>query len=105
MKVHLTQVYRASANKKGEQYISKKTGKPYERLSIKTQEHGDKWLSGFGSSWNADWQEGDEVDIVIKESGDYLNFERANPVDAFEARIKALEDVVFGSKDNGDYPA
>lgn len=98
MKVRLTTVYRTKTDKKGNLLTSKKSGKPYERVSIKTVEHGDKWLSGFGGQWNADWAEGDEVDIVVKEAGQYLNFERLNPLDALESRIKALEEAVFGDK-------
>lgn len=54
-------------------------GKPYTSLGIQTQEHGDKWLNGFGNPDNAHWKEGDTVDVEVKEvpKGDrvYLNFE------------------------------
>lgn len=69
------------------QAISPKTGKPYERLSIKTSKHGNRFLSGFGSAHTRDWKVGDEVEIKVEEvaSADgtkkYLNFDypRANP--------------------------
>lgn len=59
-----------------------KAGKPYVRLSIKTDKHGERYISGFGNKDNANWQIGDEVDIKVTESETkdknglpYLNFE------------------------------
>lgn len=100
MQVHLTQVYRATQDKQGNPYISKKTGKNYERVSIKTQEHNDKWLSGFGSEWNKNWDKGDVVDIKVEQNGEYLNFSKADPVEGLEARVKALEQAVFNKPDD-----
>jgi len=34
-----------------------------------------KWISGFQNSANKDWKEGDEVEVTIKQNGEYLNFE------------------------------
>lgn len=69
MQVTLTQVTRKEAQgAKG----------PYTRLGIKTQEHGDLWLSGFGRRDNSSWKVGDKVEIEIKEvekdGKTYLNF-------------------------------
>jgi hypothetical protein len=66
-------------------------GKPYKKLAIKTVEHGDKWLSGFQNKDNENWKEGDQVDIVVKENGQYLNFETPKMEDRLESRISALE--------------
>jgi len=49
-------------------------GKPYVSLGIKTQEHGGRWLSGFGRKDNKDWKAGDKVEIIVEEKGQYLNF-------------------------------
>lgn len=73
MQVTLTKVSRQSHKKDGSAYINK-NGKPYTRLSIQTQEHGAKWLSGFAREDNASWKEGDTVDITVEEKGEYLNF-------------------------------
>lgn len=43
-------------------------------LGIKTQEHGEKWLSGFEHSNTKDWKEGDIVDIEIEYKNGYMNF-------------------------------
>lgn len=34
-----------------------KAGKKYTACSIKTLEHGDKWLNGFGNAQTKDWEE------------------------------------------------
>ena len=73
MKVKLTGVWHNAKNKAGQPFISK-TGKPYERCSIKTEEHGDKYLSGFGNKTTKEWQVGEEVDLIVEEKGDFLNF-------------------------------
>lgn len=73
MKVTITNIARKSTDKEGNQ-LKNKAGKPYTRLSIKTQEHGDKWLSGFSRQDNASWKEGDTVDITVEQKGEYLNF-------------------------------
>jgi hypothetical protein len=97
MKVTLTKVYRNTKDKNGVD-LKTKDGRPYTRVSIKTQEHGDKWLSGFGAEWNSFWNEGDTVNIEVKENGQYLNFERINELDEIRSRLTALEDAVFNNK-------
>lgn len=54
-----------------------KAGKPFVSLGLKTREHGEKWLSGFGNVGNRDWKIGDTVDIDIEQKGDFLNFTMA----------------------------
>jgi len=68
-----------------------KAGKPFVSLGIKCEEYGDKWLSGFGRKDNANWKEGDTVEIEVKQVGEYLNFEMPNKeaqaVGAAESRV------------------
>lgn len=58
---------------------SAKSGKPFTSLGLKTQEYGDKWLSGFGNADNEGWKTGDKVDVVVTEkvtdTGTFYNFE------------------------------
>lgn len=54
--------------------ISKKTGKAFVSLGIKTDQHGDAWLSGFAGKENEAWAVGDTVEIDIQQKGEYLNF-------------------------------
>lgn len=72
-KVKLTSVYHNATNRDGKQYTTKE-GKPYERCSIKTEQYGDRYISGFGSKTTHEWNVGDEVEIIIEEKGEYLNF-------------------------------
>ena len=80
-------------------------------LAIKTEEHGDKWLSTFKVTSEMDnWKEGDKVTINIQEKGGFLNFDTigvgsqaksSSPASGnsnYEDRIKKLEDAVFGQK-------
>ena len=67
MKITITAVSR-------KQRTSARTGKPFTSLGLKTQEHGEKWLSGFGNVDNADWKAGDTVEVEIEEKNGYLNF-------------------------------
>ena len=101
MQITLTKLFRTNKNKDGELLMGK-NGKNYERLSIQCQEYGDKWISGFGGQWNSYWNEGDKINIEIKEvtSGDktYLNFEKIDQNKLIEDRLSKLEDAVFGNK-------
>lgn len=94
MKAVLTKVYRTNKDKQGNK-LKTKDGREYERISIKTQEHGDKWLSGFGAPWNDSWNEGDIVNVNVETRGEYLNFSKVDPMEEVESRLKRLEDAVF----------
>lgn len=93
MKLTITKIYRNNKSKEGVPFVSKK-GNPYVKVSIKTQEYGDKWLSGFGGGWNMGWKEGDVVEVEVKPNGEYLNFERLDPVIVLTQRIETLERIV-----------
>lgn len=54
--------------------VSKKSGRPYTSIGIKTSEYGDKFISGFGNTRNRQWREGDKVEIEVQDTGEYLNF-------------------------------
>ena len=64
--------------------ISTRTNKPFTSLGLKTQEHGEIWLSGFGNASNKDWKVGDTVDVEIVQKGEYLNFETPKNVNNTE---------------------
>jgi hypothetical protein len=101
MKITLTKIYRTNKDKQGNLLKSAK-GFNYERLGLKTQEHGDTWLSGFGGDWNQSWQEGQTVDVEVKQVEKdgkvYLNFERINELDEIRTRLTTLEDAVFNKQ-------
>ena len=79
MKTILTNVKTFTQDKDGNP-LKTRDGKPYTRLNIQTKSHGDRWISGFGNSRNRNWAAGEEVDIEVKENGQYLNFEMPKPV-------------------------
>lgn len=77
-------------------------GKPYTSLSIKTIEHGEKFLSGFGSKDNAYWKEGEKVEItvneVLKDGKTYLNFETPKKEPAGAADTQQILNAITGLK-------
>lgn len=97
-------MYRSRKNKDG-QPLKTKDGREYERITIKTEEHGDKWISGFGGNWNDNWNEGDTVNAKVEQKGEYLNFSKEDPMESILARIEKLEQAVFTKTTNVDVPA
>lgn len=81
---------------KKETKTSPRTNKPYERVTIKTDRHGDKWLSGFGSLATKDWQVGTEIAINVTSSVSqdgtktYWNFDYQKE-DSLATRVAKLE--------------
>ena len=73
-KIKITKIYKTNKDKNGNE-LKSKDGRPYTRLSIKAEQFGDKWISGYENAHNKDWQEGDEVEVIIKKNGEYLNFD------------------------------
>ena len=78
-----------------------------DKVGIKTDKHGDTWVSGMfnptkGPNGTENWKEGDTVSIYIEEKNGFVNFSLKPKVNiggdtsALEARIKKLEDKVFG---------
>lgn len=89
-KVILTNVFRTDKDKEGNKLVSK-TGKPYSKCNIKTQQHGDKWLSGFGNKTNEGWKVGDEVEVKITQNGEWLNYETPKAEDIQKNEIEVLK--------------
>lgn len=90
-KLTLTQVTRTQR--------TSKDGKPFTSLTIKANEYGQKFLSGFGNKANENWKEGDTVEVEnivekpgVNKKGEsvvYLNFEMPKnaPSAGFDAKI------------------
>lgn len=97
MNVKITKVFTSTTDKQGKPLMGK-NGKPYTRMAIKTQEHGEKWLSGFQNAYNANWKEGDTVDLeideVFRDGKAYLNFRSLTKIDLLEARIVKIEEAI-----------
>jgi hypothetical protein len=99
-KVKLTKVARFDVDKNKKPLVTK-DGRPFERVRIQTTKHGDFWISGFGTPENKNWKIGDEVELLIETSGEYLNFKMPSKktfvedkMFDFEVRLKRLENIV-----------
>lgn len=73
-KVTLNKITKYTNDKAGN-LLKTKDGRPYTRINIQTKEYGDKWMSGFQGKENESWKEGDIVEIIKKQNGEYLNFD------------------------------
>lgn len=51
-----------------------KSGRPYIRLTIKTDVTNDDWLSGFDGPETKDWAVGSDIEIDVTKNGQYSNF-------------------------------
>ena len=90
MQVQLTKITRFTTYKDGKPLVTK-DNRPYTRVRIQTNEHAGEWLSGFENADTAHWQEGDTVEINVKQAGIYLNFSTPKQTDVLEARVVELE--------------
>ena len=93
MKEKITWLKRDTTDKEGSPLISKKTGRPYTRLTLKVESKGDKYLSGFDGVQTKDWKVGDEVEIDITENGQYLNFSVPKRVEKDSYTSEMLEAI------------
>ncbi len=95
MKVTLTYV-------KNDPKVSK-AGKPWTSCSIKTKEHGDLWLNGFGNKETKLWNVGDTIEVEVYEEDyngkTYKKFKTISPEDRIDGLTKQLKqacDVIRG---------
>lgn len=91
----LTKVFTTNKDKNGNE-LKSKDGRPYTRMSIKTAQYGDKWLSGFQNKVNANWKEGDEVQMIVKQNGEYLNFETPKKDDELNEKLEKILNGITG---------
>lgn len=72
-----------------------KDNKPYVKIGIRTDKHGETWLGCFLNQFNTDkltkLKEGDVVTILTEKSGDFTNFKLPGKTDLLEARVEVLE--------------
>lgn len=90
MKGTITQITRYTTGKDGTPLVTK-DGRPYTRTIVKLQEYGDKLISGFGNAYNAQWKEGDQVDIIVEQKGEYLNFTTPKKEDATKEELEQIK--------------
>lgn len=66
MKIKITKVTYTDTKKDGTKCIDKNS-KPFYKVGIQTQEHGDQWINGLVFGEPPTWQAGEEVELDIKE--------------------------------------
>lgn len=71
--VTITKLYVNDKNKNGEPLVNS-NGKPFKKISIQTNKHGNKYLSSFFNNNMASWKVGDTVEIITEQNGQWLNF-------------------------------
>lgn len=76
-------------------------GRAWRKIGILTKEYGDKWLGSFENKMNQKFlggiSEGSSIDIVVSESGDFLNFSQATYLDEVAAAVIELQNHNFGA--------
>jgi len=101
VKIVLTKIYISDQKKDGTKFVDK-NNKPFKRVAIQTDSHGETWLSSFSfrdSDEMREWKEGQEVQILISKKDDFWNFREPRKMDLLEERVTKLEEAVFDSKD------
>jgi len=101
VKIVLTKIYISDQKKDGTKFVDK-NNKPFKRVAIQTDSHGETWLSSFSfrdSDEMREWKEGQEVQILISKRDDFWNFRIPTKADLLEERVTKLEEAVFDSKD------
>jgi len=101
VKIVLTKIYISDQKKDGTKFVDK-NNKPFKRVAIQTDSHGETWLSSFSfrdSDEMREWKEGQEVQILISKRDDFWNFRIPTKGDLLEERVTKLEEAVFDSKD------
>lgn len=104
-KLKVTKVYRGQQDTK----YGKK-----DKVAIKTEEYGEKWLSCFVTGPTRQFldtiNEGDTIEVEVTTKGDFVNFKPltsapSQDLEELKNRITKLEDAVFGApEDSADEP-
>lgn len=71
------------------------------KYGIQVKEMGEKWLGSFANKFNEVWlkslAEGQIVDLVVTQNGEFWNFAKPGRIDYLEVRVAALESASKGS--------
>ena len=102
--VIIKQIYINNKDKAGKEFISQKTGKPFQKIALKTAEYSNEYLTNF--IFNPDdpqltWKIGDKVSVIVEKNGQYMNYHLPKRIDYLEQRIESLEKSVsmyFGGR-------
>lgn len=74
LQAKITAIKKFTTKPDGTPLVSQKTGRPYTRLTIKTDVTNDDWLSGFDGAETKNWAVGTDIEIDVTKNGQYSNF-------------------------------
>lgn len=99
-KLKITQIYTTDKDRTTGAPLIGKNGRPYTRMSIKAEEYGDAYISGFKGKQNEGWKVGDIVEAIVEKNvkGDkeYLNFSLPKIQDTNIADIAHIKNLITG---------
>ncbi len=94
--VKITQVSIQDKKKDGTALVTKK-GEKFWKVGIKTDKFGDDWFSALAFKPDdavMNLQQGDEVEIIIEQNGEFKNFKLPSRLDKLETRLALVEGKV-----------
>lgn len=89
-KIHIDQIFFNTKNKEGKPYTDRRNN-PFTMVVVKWE---GKQASGIAYAGDEmlQWMQGQTVEAVLEQNGQYLNIKKPSKLDLLEARVKALEE-------------
>lgn len=101
--ITITQVYPVQDKSKDGKPFIDKNGKPFKKISFKTAEYGDRWVSAFAfrdTDSILGVKVGEILDDYVKENGQYLNYSKPTQFELLWKEInKIAERTAKNEKD------
>ena len=101
MKYKIKRVSVSDKKKDGSPLLTK-NGNPFLKVGIQVAEHGENWINGLYFASTCPWQEGSEVELIIKD--EEFNgvtrkvFEIPKKEDIYTQRIETIENALVKIK-------
>lgn len=105
-KVNILKIYTSNEDKNKNPFKTK-DGKPFWKVAIKTDKHGDIWHSCLAFRQDDSvmkLKEGDNVLIKTEKNGEYYNFSLPSKLDLLEERVSKLEQYIINQSKEIKYP-
>ena len=103
----VTKIDKYDKNKDGEDYsyVSKKDGKKHKFMRVIVNYEGGSEQISHGAFNPSDpileWKPGEMHQVVLKQNGNYINFDEPSQLDMLEYRIELLESAFKSLQHNG----
>ena len=89
--VKIKSIFVYETNKDGVPYINRNDIE-YKRVKLVLEDGRSLSALAYGGEAFLSWKSGDEVEVVIEQNGDFLNFSLPEETDKLEKRVEELED-------------